>query len=520
MNLKEIPSKPGCYLFKDKNKNIIYIGKAKNLKKRVSSYFVSKANSLKNQKLIENIFSLDYIITKNEIEALILENNLIKKNQPKYNVDLKDNQRYAYIKLTKEKIPRLIVSRDKKGEGTYFGPFVSAQKRDYIIKILNKTFKLRTCKHFRKKPCLRFYMGQCNGVCFGNESAEEYNKRIAEVKLILQGKTHKLIKDLEKKMYAFSKSNNFESALILRDRIDSIKYLDTKQIMERNRKNNEDIINYIIKDNKIYILLFNIGKGSLTNKKEFLLDLEDYPTFDDFLIKYYSNTPLPKELILPHKINPETEIYLKKLYKEKTIINIPLKGDKFKLLDLILENINELYFNKLETLENLKKKLNLNKFPKTIECFDVSHLSGTNIVASMIQFENGKPNKSEYRRYKIRDVKQNNDFESIKEVVYRRYKRLLTENKRLPDLIVIDGGKGQLSSAIESLNKLKINLKKQDIISLAKREEEIFKPHTLISIKLSKKDKALQLLQFVRDESHRFAISYQKKLRNDFKKEN
>ncbi|MDD2478056.1 MAG: excinuclease ABC subunit UvrC [Candidatus ainarchaeum sp.] len=514
MNLKEIPSKPGCYIFKDKKENIIYIGKAKDLKKRVGSYFLSKDNTIKNQRLIENIESVDYIITKNEIEALILENTLIKKNKPKYNVELKNNERYAYIKITSEKIPRVIVSRDRKDKnGIYYGPFVSAQKRDYIIKTLNKVFKLRTCKTLRKKPCLRFYMNQCNGVCFGNEPVSEYLKRIEEVKLILSGKTQEIISNLEKKMKVFSKEQNFESALILRDRITSIKYLDTKQMMERNKKNNEDIINFSFKDKQAYFLLFNINKGNLINKQEFALDREQFKTLDDFLINYYSNTKLPKELIVPKSLKPNTIKYLNKLSKQKLIINVPKKGDKKKLLDLISENIRYLFFNKLDVVENLKTKLNLKKTPLVIECFDVSHLSGTNIVASMVQFKNGKPNKKEYRRYKIKDVLENNDYESIKEVVFRRYKRLLLENKSLPDLIVIDGGKGQLSSAISSLKKLNIDVNNQDIISIAKKEEEIFNANNLIPIKLNKKDSPLHLLQFIRDESHRFAITYQKKLR-------
>ena len=514
MNLKKIPPKPGCYIFKDNKENIIYIGKAKNLKKRVGSYFLSRENSAKNQKLIENIDSVDYIITKNEIEALILENTLIKKNKPKYNVELKNNDKYAYIKITSEKIPKLIVSRGKRDQtGIYYGPFVSAQKRDYIIKTLNKVFKLRTCKTLGKKPCLRFYMNQCNGVCFGKEPVSEYLKRIEEVKLILSGKTQEIISNLEKQMTNFSKENNFESALILRDRINSIKYLDTKQMMERNKKNNEDIINFSFKDTHAYFLVFNINKGNLINKQEFTLDREQFKTLDDFLINYYSNTELPKELIVPKDLKLNTIEYLNKISKQKLIINIPKKGDKKKLLELISENIRYLFFNKLDVVENLKIKLNLKKTPLVIECFDISHLSGTNIVASMVQFENGKPNKKEYRRYKIKTVKNNNDYESIKEVVYRRYKRLLIENKSLPDLIIIDGGKGQLSSAISSLKELGIDVNSQDVISIAKREEEIFKPNNLIPIKLNKKDSSLHLLQFIRDESHRFAITYQKKLR-------
>ena len=512
IDLKNISQKPGCYIFKDKDGNIIYIGKAKNLKKRVSSYFSKSLKDIKTSLLVENIFDLDYIVTENEVESLILENNLINKHKPKFNIELKDNKKYAYILLTDEKMPRLVISRDKKKKGTYFGPFVSASSRDYIIKTLNNIFKLRTCNKISKKPCFRYHMGLCNGVCFGNEKISEYNKRVKEVKQILLGKTSFLLSDLEKKMMYFSKKENFESALVLKNKIESIKYLDNKQIIERNKKLNEDIFNYYIDKNKVYVYLFNVFEGNLINKKEFVLDIKEFIDLNNFIFSFYLENQVPKEIILPEDISKENLSKLESLHSKKLKITIPKKGDKRKLLDLVFDNILENIKNTDFVLKDLKKKLNLKKIPYNMECVDISHLSGTNIVSGISSFKNAKPYKKGYRKYKLKTVKDNNDFASIYEITYRKFKRHLDEKTNFPDLFVIDGGKGQLSSAKKAFDDLGIN--GVDLISIAKKEEIIFKPNNLIGIKLSKKDKSLQLIQEIRDEAHRFSITYQKLLRN------
>ncbi|MDD3178291.1 MAG: excinuclease ABC subunit UvrC [Candidatus ainarchaeum sp.] len=513
IDLKNISQKPGCYIFKNKDNKIIYIGKAKNLKKRISSYFSKSKKNIKTSLLVENIYFLDYIVTKTEIESLILENNLINKYKPKFNIELKDNKKYAYILLTDEKIPRLLVSRDKSKKGTYFGPFVSANSRDYIIKTLNNIFKLRTCNKLSKNPCFRFYMGLCNGVCFGKENISEYNKRIKEVKQIFLGNTSSLLKDLNNQMFYFSKINNFESALVLKNKIESIKYLENKQIIERNKKLNEDIFNYYIDKDKVYIYLFNVFEGNLINKKEFILNLDRFVNFSNFIFNFYLENPLPKEIILPENIFNEIIFKLEKIYSKKIKIIVPKKGDKKKLLDLVYENILENIINTDFILKDLKKTLNLKNIPYHIECIDISHLSGTNIVSGISCYKNAKPYKKGYRKYKLKTVKDNNDFASIYEVTYRKFKKLLEEQKNFPDLFIIDGGKGQLSSAKKALDNL--NIKNIDLISIAKKEEIIFKPNNLIGIKLSRKDKSLQLIQEIRDEAHRFSITYQKLLRKN-----
>ncbi|HNW05921.1 MAG TPA: excinuclease ABC subunit UvrC, partial [archaeon] len=313
INLENIPSSPGCYIYKDNLDNIIYIGKAKNLKKRVSSYFLKKDHDNKTNALVSNISSVDFIVTSNELEALVLENNLIKKYLPKYNVDLKSGQRYAYIQLTKDIFPRLVTIREKpKGkDDNIFGPFVSGQNRIETIRFLNKHFKLRTCKRLPKTACVRYHIGYCSAPCIANISKEEYAKTIEIVKKILSGKSTEYLPDMKKEMDNYSKNQDFEKALVLRDQISAIEYLAEKQNMERLVNYNQDIINYEIRDNKVYVLLFNIDKGLLVNKRSFSFDetLVDISVLDDFLVKYYSNNQktIPQEIILPEEISQSTK---------------------------------------------------------------------------------------------------------------------------------------------------------------------------------------------------------------------
>jgi len=518
VSLSKVPENPGCYLFKDVTGTIIYVGKAKNLKKRVSSYFLNKDQGAKTSALVLNISTIDYIITNNELEALVLENTLIKKHQPKYNIDLKDGQRYAYIQITKDNFPRLLTLREKpKEKEEIFGPFVSGQNRVELIKYLNKEFKLRTCKRLPKTPCTRYHIGYCTAPCIGKITKEEYNKTIENVKKILAGKSQELIPELKKEMSVYSKGQDFEKALTLRNQIGAIEYLTEKQNMERMVDFDQDIINYIVKDNKAYILLFNINKGLLINKKEFIIDysLVDISILDDFLIKYYSNiSKYPKEIILPEEISKITVSFLEGLSKAKINITIPKKGEKKELLDLCLKNIEVTFFKNVIKLASLKDKLKLKNEPKVIECFDISHLSGNFTVGSMVSFKEGLPDKKNYRKFKIKSLKNGeiDDFRSIYEVIKRRYSRLLKENKPFPNLIIIDGGKGQLSFAVDALKEIGV-FEKAEIVGIAKREEEIFKPDHLFSIKLNRKEPALLLLQEIRDEAHRFAITYNRLLR-------
>lgn len=509
IDVETLPNNPGCYLFKDDEDKILYIGKAKNIKKRVKSYFQKDILDPKTKNLVKNIDSVDIIVTDNEFEALILENNLVKKHQPKFNIDLKDAKSFAYIQLTKEDFPRVLLSRRKIGYGKFYGPFVSAQERDYILRFLRKTFTLRTCKKMPKKPCLRYHIKLCNAPCIGLISKEEYSRKIENIKLILSGKTNKLLKKLDKEMNSASEMLDFEKAIMIRNQITAITHLTERQNMQRTKKYDEDILNYRIKDDKVYLMLFNIHKGTLVNKNEFVFDFHD-EFLEEFIVRYYSESPIPKEVIIPKVVSDATSTFLSKEKKSKVTITVPKRGEKKQLLSLVLKNIEIAFFSDTKKVDELKKKLLLQETPRVIECFDISHISGTSTVGSMVQFRNGKPDKNNYRRFKIRTVEGIDDFAAISEVVRRRYYRLKKEDAELPDLIVIDGGKGQLSSALEELEKLEL---KVPIISIAKQFEEIYMPGVSQPLCLAKKEKALQFIQEMRDEAHRFAIKYNRLLR-------
>ncbi len=539
----------------------MYVGKAKNLRKRVKSYFQKKDHDVKTTVLVSKIADVDFIVTNTEVEALILENNLVKKHQPKYNIDLKDAKSFAYLKITNEEFPRLVLlrahkkspKRNKVRKEKIFGPFISARDRDEIRWLLNRVFKIRTCKRLPKKVCLRFHIGLCSAPCEKKIGRTEYLQNVKSAEMILRGKTVELRQKLEKEMKEKSAKKDFEKALELRNQILAVKRLEEKQEIEVGKKYDQDVINFLIHKNKVHLFLFNVRNGTLENKKEFEFDFsKDF--LEEFLMRYYSENEIPREIVLPERVSESMEEFLNQIksqnsktglqarsstkrlgsgYKPEPALSFvsdrtshrriasdrfsakirviaPKVGQKKKLLDLVLRNIEIAVFGDDEKLQDLKAKLRMQETPKVIECFDISHLSGTSTVASMVQFKNGKPNKKNYRRFKIRTVKNIDDFEAIAEVVRRRYSRLQKENNQFPDLIVIDGGKGQLSAALTELQKLNLQI---PIISLAKQLEEIFVPGRSRSIRLNKKTKALLLLREIRDEAHRFAIAYNRLLR-------
>lgn len=511
--LKIIPENPGCYLFLNEKKEIIYIGKAKNLKKRVNSYFTNKDLDEKTKALVKNIEDIKFIVTNSEFEAIILENNLIKKHHPKYNIDLRDSKSFSYIEITNEEIPRLIFIRGENlkkniSKGIVFGPFISTEKKDRILDIINKTFQIRTCTKLPKKRCIRHDMGLCSAPCIKNISKEDYLKEVENAKLVLKGKISELRSNLKEQMKKASKETDFEKALKLRKQIEALESLESKQNVERKKNYNENIINYLVKGNKVYLIIFEIYKGILENKKSFEFEKEE-KLLDKFITQYYYQNEIPNKLILPTKISTETKEYLKKSKGKNVEIIIPDKGELKDLIQLVEKNIEIEFFQEEKTLEELKNRLNLKNNPKIIECFDISHLGGTEVVASMVQFKDGIANKNEYRKFKIKAKDKNDDFAAIYEVVKRRYYRLKNENKPFPDLVVIDGGMGQLHSAKDALKELKISI---PLISLAKKEEEIYIEDGKI-LQLGNKNKSRLLLQRIRDEAHRFAINYQRQRR-------
>lgn len=527
INLKGIPKNPGCYLFKDKLGSVIYVGKAKSLVKRVKSYFQKEHEDIKTNVLVSKIRDIDFVVTDSEVEALVLENNLIKKYKPKYNIDLKDSKRYAYLEVTAEKFPRLLVARSKKVDdgskrkpGKFYGPFVSGMSRDYVLRALRKIFQIRTCNRLPKRKCMRYDIGLCSGPCVGKISERDYVRDVKNAEMVLKGKTRGVIEMLDKKMKAFSRNEDFERALTIREQIRSIRALSEKQKMERQKKYDEDFINWIIHEGRVYLILFNAKKGILENKQFF--DFEWTPNFlEEFLVQFYSDYDCPKEVVLPPldissgddltgqavKIDKGLRDFIKD--KDGRIV-VPKQGEKMELLDLVKKNIDIAVFGDSDKIKELGEKLKLNSIPKVIECFDISHLSGTDVVASMVQFRDGQPDKSNYRRFKIRGGDVNDDYAAMCEVIGRRYSGLKKSGEDLPDLVVVDGGKGQLGVALDVLDELKIGI---PVISLAKKLEEVFVPGRNEGIGLNGKSKALRLLQEIRDEAHRFAISYQRLLR-------
>lgn len=509
INIPTLPTSPGCYLFKDKHNTILYIGKAKNIKKRVQTYFQKTDLDIKTKNLVKHINSIECIATDNEYEALVLENTLVKKHQPKYNIRLKDAKSYAFIQITQEQYPRVLLARGKHTRGMYYGPFVSAQQRDYILYFVRKTFHLRTCKKMPKKPCLRYQIKLCDAPCIGNITQQQYTNNIKFVKQILSGKETQVIHTLEKQMKQASQHQHYEHALNLRNQLLALQHLTQRQNMQRNKTYNEDIINYKIVQGTVYLIMFNIHKGTLVNKNEFIFPhQEDF--FDDFIAQFYAENPIPKEIILPIKISSSVEKFLCYLKKSKIKIVVPQRGEKKQLLQLVEKNIDISFFMETEKINELKKQLHLQEDPTVIECFDISHISGTSTVGSMVQFRNGKPDKTNYRRYKIRTVQGNDDTKSIAEVVRRRYQRILYEDEILPNLIIIDGGKGQLHAAVQQLTALHLQI---PIISIAKKFEEIYIPGLSEPLRLHNNNKALQFIRQIRDEAHRFALQYNRLLR-------
>ncbi|WNY28390.1 UvrABC system protein C [Methanimicrococcus stummii] len=535
IDLSVIPTSSGCYIYRDKEDEIIYIGKAKNLKKRVSSYFQKRDLDPKTRLLVKNIDSVDFIVTANEVEALILENTLIKKHNPKYNIDLKDSKSYAFIHISGDDFPRIGILRRATAQGKLYGPFVSAKERDEILDVVKRTFKLRSCRNMPKRPCLRYHIGNCMAPCTGNIPKEEYKKAIDKADSVLRGNSAELAEKLRAEMEMFAKKQEFEIAKDLRDQIYALEYLNNRQHVARQINHDEDVINYLVRDGKIYIMVFNVVKGTLVGKEEFSFPYHQN-FLEEFLVRYYSGHETPSEIILPDaseileeeiytstedaapKHIPETDgdisqsliDFLSQRHGKTVKITIPKRGDKKDLLALAEKNIEIAFFSATSKVEELGKRLMLPEPPRVIECFDISHLSGTHTVASMVQFRDGKADKSNYRRFKIKTVEGIDDFASIAEVVSRRYTRLLEEEKPLPDLILIDGGKGQLSYAVAVLKKLGI---KTPVISLAEREEEIFVPGLSDPLPIKKNEKASLYLQEIRDEAHRFAITFNRQLR-------
>ena len=504
-----LPHEPGCYLFRDAGGTILYIGKAKDLKKRVGSYFRKRDLDPKTRMLVEAADDLDFIITGNEVEALILENTLIKKHQPRFNIDLKDAKAYAYIQLTDEPFPAIRIARNPAGAGTFFGPFVSAAERDYIRDLVKRTFRLRTCKKLQKRGCLRYHIHTCSAPCKEAISREAYADLVRNARFVLRGKTAELLGNLREEMAERAGAKDFEGALLIRDQIRAVEHLSSRQDIARRKEGDEDIINYRVSQGIVHLMLFNVYRGTLGNKSEYSFDYHpDF--FEEFLVQYYSDNPIPSEIILPEQIGEPVGEFLSFSKGKQVTVTVPRIGAKKRLLDLVAKNIETVHYAGQVRVLELQEALGLDSPPEVIECFDISHLSGSSVAGSMVRFRSGRPDRKNYRRFRIRTVEGIDDPRAIGEVVRRRYARLLQEGSPLPDLIVVDGGKTQLAAAMAVLREIGAGI---PVIALAKREEQVYVPGRTTPLPLSKKEQGSLYLQEIRNEAHRFAIAYHHLLR-------
>ena len=514
-----LPNKPGVYIMRDNTDTIIYIGKAKNLVKRVKSYFREKLDRPKTQILMSHFDSLEYIVTNSEKEALILEANLIKKHRPRYNVQLKDDKRYPYVKITDEKFPRLVITRNVTKKGIFYGPFTDVGSVKQTVKFLKSLFKIRTCRNM-DGPCLNSQIELCYAPCDGKISEKEYSEIINKIDLFFQGKYSVIVKNLKSEMMEAAKNEEFEKAAVIRDQISSIEEIMEKQFVELMDDDlDQDVIAISQGKNEIVVIIMPIRNGKIVGRDDFLMSGSQYDSSSEivfaFIQQYYGyNRHIPKQILLDDDIDDKELLqdWLSDLRGNKVKIKVPQKGVKLRLVKMARKNAEIIQHQKKKmesALVELKKYLKLEKMPRVIEGYDISNISGKFAVGSKVSFKDGKPNKKRYKHFKM-ETPGPNDFAMMEELLTRRLKMIDSDPE--PDLIVIDGGKGQLGMACGVLEKL--NLTQIPIIGLAKEFEEIYIPNSKRPIIIPKNNNALHLLQQVRDESHRFAITYHRKLRS------
>ena len=531
IELSTMPTQPGVYQFLNKESKIIYIGKAKNLKKRVSSYFRGTISSRKTKNLVKNIAEIKHVVVNSESDALLLENTLIKKFQPKYNILLRDDKTYPWIVIKNEAFPRVLTTRRVEKDGSeYFGPFTNYKTVRAIMGIFSNLYSLRTCsfdlsskniENKKYKVCLEFHIGNCLGGCEGKQTEDEYQIYISNIRDFLKGKISSSINYFKNEMNIASENLNFEKAQRAKEKIDLLNNYQSKSTVVDSKLKSIDVFSIISDATHAYINYLQVAYGRVVR-------------FDNIEIKKKLDES-DKEILLMSDLNLRDKFSSK---NKMVIANVdfdnildikfinPKTGDNKKILDLSLRNATQFKLEKLKQIQivdperhssrimnQMKSDLRLNENPVHIECFDNSNIQGSNPVASCIVFKNAKPSKKDYRLFNIKTVEGPDDYASMEEVVFRRYKRILNEKSHLPNLIVIDGGKGQLSSSIKALKKLNLD-KKIAILGIAKRLEEIFYPNDPVPLYLNKKSETLKVIQQMRNEAHRFAISFHRKKRS------
>ncbi|HPS46009.1 MAG TPA: excinuclease ABC subunit UvrC [Bacteroidales bacterium] len=530
--LSNLSDKPGIYKFYDDTGTIIYVGKAKNLKKRVSSYFhKEKKESGKINVLVKKISDIHYTVVDTEFDALLLENNLIKELQPRYNVLLKDDKTYPWICIKKERFPRIFQTRNMIKDGSsYFGPYASVKMLNMLLDLIHQLFPIRNCNFLltpeninagKFRVCLEYHIHNCNGPCEAKQSEEDYNLNISHIHDILKGNINTVMKQLNVLMKKYSEELQYEKAQVVKEKIELMEKYQSKSTMVNPAISNVDVFSVVSNETHGYVNFLKVIDGAIiqTHSVEIKKKLEEPDeellslTMIEFRERYGSDS---KEVIVP--FSPETPI-------PGVVYTIPQKGDKKQLLDLSIRNARYYMIDKQKRKELIDperhskrilaqamKDLRLKELPNHIECFDNSNIQGSFPVAAMVVFKNGRPAKKDYRHFNIKTVEGPNDFASMEEVVFRRYKRMLEENQALPQLIIVDGGKGQLSSALKSLEKLGLR-GKIGIIGIAKKLEEIYYPGDTLPLYLDKKSETLKLIQQLRDEAHRFGITHHRNKR-------
>jgi excinuclease ABC subunit C len=531
--IKNLPEKPGIYQYFDDSGIIIYIGKAKSLKKRVSSYF-NRDNQLdrKTLALVKNIADIKFIIVETELDALLLENNLIKKYQPKYNVMLKDGKTYPCIVIKNEEFPRVFPTRQIVKDGSnYFGPFASVKMMYTMLDLIKENYKLRNCNYNlseknitsnKFKVCLEYHIGNCKGPCESKQPKDDYDKNIAEIKQIVKGNIFSIVKQLKLKMQQHAEKFEYEKAHQLKIKIDSLENYQSKSAIVSTSINNVDVVSILSDDDFAYVNYLKVTNGAVVQGHTIELKKKLNETDEDLLLLGFAElrgrfASDSEEVIVPFNVQ---------IAAEGIQFIVPLRGDKKKLLDLSLRNVEFYKKDKQKQqdlvdperhtkrmLAQMMKDLRLTTEPRHIECFDNSNIQGAFPVAAMTVFKDLKPSKKDYRHFNIKTVEGPNDFASMEEIIYRRYKRTIEEKLPLPNLIVIDGGKGQLSAALESLEKLELR-GKVAIVGIAKKLEEIYYPGDSLPLYLDKKGETLKVLQHIRDEAHRFGITHHRNKRS------
>jgi excinuclease ABC subunit C len=519
----DIPTDPGVYLYRDETGEILYVGKAKSLRSRVKSYFSSSDQPVKTRQLVSRIRSIDWIVVNNEVEALLLENKLVKQHWPKYNVNLKDAKTFAYISLTREDFPRVLTSRKVARKLESFGPYTDGFTRQDLQRLVVRVFKLRTCKTLPKRACLNYHIHLCSAPCIGKATGEQYAEQVLRARSFLNGNYQQTIEQLKTQMHASSLAQQYETALELRNQILSIRLVTEHQIVDQERRFDQDVLVFRQVGEKMLAVQMSMRKGVLLGKKEFSVDVQ--PMIEqEFLKAYYTTNQIPREILLNKACwqgaeeKKALEEFLSAKRCARVSLTIPRRADKLGLVQLAEKNL-ESTLDVDSALVDLQNNLNLPVLPRLIECFDISNLGTEHVVSGMVSFKDAKPDKKNYRKFKIKTFKGQDDFAAVNEVVTRRYKRLIEEKTPLPDLVMIDGGPGQVSAAKAALQTLGLQL---PLIGLAKEHEEIYLPDESASRNFSRNSKMMLLLRKIRDAAHEFSLGYnikrrQMKIREEFK---